>query len=123
MIRKWGIGGSIIVAAAILYIIALFMPWIDLFFIKMNGFQRQGYLVLALFIYPLYTVFRGKPMNIIFGLTASILTVALLIYYLATVPSDLMGQSIHPTGSGLYTALAASIIFVIGSFIKGIESR
>lgn len=123
MIRKWGIGGSIIMAATILYIIALFMPWIDLYFIKMNGFQRQGYLVLALFIYPLYTTFKGKPMNVIFGLTASLITVALLIYFLVMVPDNLMGQSIHAVGPGLYTALAATILFVIGSFIKGMESK
>lgn len=123
MIRKWGVGGSIIVAATILYIIALFMTWVDLSFIQMNGFQRQGYVVLALFIYPLYTIFKRKPMNIIFGLTASLLTVALLIYYLVTMPHDLMGKSVHVVGPGLYTALTATVIFVVGSFIKGMESK
>lgn len=45
MLEKWGKGGTVIVAATVLFVISLFMPWVE-FILSVNGFQQQGYLAL-----------------------------------------------------------------------------
>ncbi|MEN1966815.1 hypothetical protein WMZ97_01955 [Lentibacillus sp. N15] len=118
MAKKWGVGGFIILLATILYIISLFLPWIDLYFIKMNGFQREGYLVLLLFIYPVYSVLARKSLNRIAGVAVSVIAIGVLISFLTTLPVEVMGQSVQAVGAGLYIGLAASVILGIGTVIK-----
>ncbi len=121
MVRNWGMGGLFIVIAAILYIISLFMPWVSTALFSMNGFQQVGYLVILLFIYPLYTILANRPMNFMVGLALAIFSILFLVYHLTSSLGEYMGAMIHVAGAGLYTGIFATILFLVGIIVKSRE--
>lgn len=123
MMKKWGKGGLFIVIAATLYIISLFMPWVNVVLFSQNGFQQEGYLVFILFIYPLYMVLANKSMNLLVGLALAIFTVLFLVYYATSPSAEYMGATIGVAGAGLYVAILAGILFLAGIIIKSREER
>ncbi|MBB6453810.1 hypothetical protein HNQ94_002261 [Salirhabdus euzebyi] len=123
MLQKWGKGGSVIVIAGIALIISLFLPWVDLGIFSVSGFQQEGYLVLILFAYPLYVAFANKPINAIAGLATSIISVVFLFYFLSSKSESLFGETINAAGTGLYLALVASFVLVVGVVLKIKESK
>ncbi|WP_099159301.1 hypothetical protein [Virgibacillus ndiopensis] len=119
LVQKWGVGGLLIIIATALYIVSLLFPWSHvLAFMSMNGFQHDGYIVLIVFAYPLYTVLSGKTMARFFGLGCSIIAVIFLLYYMFNLSEDYLGTSISTAGSGLYIAILSAIILLIGTILK-----
>ncbi|WP_229683086.1 hypothetical protein [Virgibacillus oceani] len=124
MLQKWGVGGLLIVIATALFIISLLFPWSHvLSFMSMNGFQHDGYIVLVVFAYPLYTVLSGKPMYRFFGIGCSVIAVIFLVYYMIRMSEDYLGTSVSTAGFGLYVAIISAIVLLAGTVIKIKESR
>lgn len=121
MVRKWGIGGFLIVIAAILYVISLFMPWVSTVLFHMNGFQKESYLILILFVYPLFTVIANKSMNLMIGLALAIFALLFLVYYATSTSEAYVGSAFSVAGAGLYAAIIATILFLAGIIIKARE--
>lgn len=121
MLEKWGKGGTVIVAATVLFVISLFMPWVE-FILSVNGFQQEGYLVLILFAYPLYTALAGKPINAIAGYLCGLAALVGMILFLNSKSGDVFGQSFNAAASGMYVAIAACVVLLIGVFLKTKEN-
>ncbi|WP_102026338.1 hypothetical protein [Salirhabdus sp. Marseille-P4669] len=122
MLQKWGKGGTAIVAATLLFFISLFLPWVEVSFfgsISENGWQQLGFLVLILYAYPLYATLAEKPMNPMLGLVSSIIGVALMFVFLFSNNDELFGNY---SSTGLYIGLVATIILVVGVFLKNKEA-
>ncbi len=122
MVQKWGKGGTVIVVATALFVISLFMPWVDAGFLSASGFQQEGYLILILFAYPIYTALAEKPINLIGGLISSVLAVVVVVMFMFSKSVDFFGSSTNLSGTGMYLAIIASIILVIGVFMKSKEN-
>lgn len=123
MVQKLGVGGLLIIIATILYIISLFMPWTSIVFFSLNGFQQEGYFILILFIYPVYTVLANKQMKFIIGISSAIFAVLFLIYYAVSMSEEYMGTTFSVAGAGLYTAILSAIILLIGIILKAKEVK
>jgi len=118
MLQKWGRGGTLIVAASAVYLLSLFLPWVDVFIGSANGFSTDGKFGILLFAYPLYTVLADKSMHKISGLLSSAGAVVLTIYFYTEASSPFGNLA----GSGLYLAIISSVILLVGAFLKSKES-
>lgn len=118
MVKKRNNGDILVLSAPILYIISLFLPWVDVAFNgSSNGLSQRGYVVLVLFAYPIYSVIAKKPPRF-FGLASSVSAVVFLFYYVMEVSQKYMEADISEAGVGLYLAILSSIILAVGVFIK-----
>ncbi|MBP1948954.1 hypothetical protein [Virgibacillus litoralis] len=118
MLKKRSIGEVLIINSTILYIISLFLPWVNLAFTdSASGFAHRGYIVLVLFIYPIFTVYTKKSPGLL-GIAGSIAAAVFLLYYIIQVSQHYMGESVSEAGSGLYLALLSSLILVTGVILK-----
>ncbi|MGM8214937.1 hypothetical protein ACLIA0_05100 [Bacillaceae bacterium W0354] len=121
MLEKWGKGGTVIVAATALFVVSLFMPWVE-FILSVNGFQQQGYFVLILFAYPLYTALASKPINAIGGYLSSLAALVGMVLFLNSKSGDIFGESFNAAASGMYVAIVSCVVLIIGVFLKTKEN-
>ncbi|MFC4558182.1 hypothetical protein ACFO3D_08150 [Virgibacillus kekensis] len=123
MKRKWFNAQSLVLTATILYIFSLFMPWIDLpFRASANGLSQQGYLVLFLFVIPLYFILNEKSSRF-FSVASSVAAVAFLIYYAGEANRTYQGEVVSQTGGGLYLSIFSAVLLVFAVFLNNIERK
>ena len=95
----------------------MFLPWVDMEIITLNGFQQQGYIFLVCFVYPLYCILSEKVHNTLVSLALGVITVILTIWYITTYSIDLYeGESINVAGSGLWLFTLCTIAFTFACF-------
>ncbi|WP_010287229.1 hypothetical protein [Kurthia massiliensis] len=113
-LKKLSFPRKLMLGASAVAIISLFLPWVDLGIVSASGFQQQGYLFLIAFIYPVYAIFKNKPIHKIGGLACGIIAIVASFIFMNSKSGDLFGATINATGSGLYVFLIASIVLTIG---------
>lgn len=114
-INEFNLGEKIVLGSVIISIISLFMPWVDAGILTVSGFQQQGFLLLLLFVYPVYKIIKGEDYNKIIGMISGILAIIILILFYKTKDVDFFGESTNVTGSGMYVFILSSVIFTIGN--------
>ncbi|SDQ11427.1 hypothetical protein SAMN05216232_0622 [Virgibacillus subterraneus] len=118
MLKERSTGDVLILISTILYIISLFLPWVNLAFTdSASGFAHRGYIVLILFFYPVFTVFAKKSPGLL-GISGSLAAAVFLLYYIIKVSQHYMGASVSEAGTGLYIALLSSLVLVTGVILK-----
>ena len=96
---------------------SLFLPWVDIQLITLNGFQQQGYLFLICFIYPLYCILSTKNHNALVSLTLGVLTVILTIWFINSKSVEIYeGESVNVSGSGLWLFALCTFAFTFACF-------
>ena len=96
---------------------SLFLPWVDIQLITLNGFQQQGYLFLICFIYPLYCILSSKNHNALVSLTLGVLTVILTIWFINSKSVEIYeGESVNVSGSGLWLFALCTFAFTFACF-------
>ncbi len=115
--KELSLSGKLILGAGALAIFSLFLPWVELGFVSASGFQQQGYIFLIAFIYPIYCVFKNKPIHKIGGLVCGFIAIIASILFMNSKSQNLFGETINVAGSGLYLFLVASILFTIAIFL------
>lgn len=88
----------------IIAIVAIFFPWIDLFFMSANGFQIKGYLALIAFIYPTYVALKQKKINK--KIPMILIAIEVLILFIITSSGDAL--------AGVYWMIIALVVLSIG---------
>ncbi|NBG89590.1 hypothetical protein [Isachenkonia alkalipeptolytica] len=112
--NQWNIGGKIIFIATGLAVLSLFMSWVDLGIITASGFQQDGYLLLLLYIYPVYKLLKDRPMKKVVGAILSMLAVISAIGFMLSKSVDFYGTTVNGAGAGLYLFVIASILLTVG---------
>ncbi len=112
--NEWSIGGKMIFIATIAAILSLFMKWVDIGIMSFSGFQQQGYLILILYIYPVYKLLKGESMSKGIGLGCGITAIIIGIVFLFSKTVDMFGESINFATTGLYINIVASILLTVG---------
>ena len=96
---------------------SLFLPWVDIQLITLNGFQQQGYLFLTCFTYPLYCILSTKNHNALVSLTLGVLTVILTIWFINSKSVEIYeGESVNVAGSGLWLFSLCTFAFTFACF-------
>ena len=54
--KNFSLNQQIILGSFGVAILSMFLPWVDMEIITLNGFQQQGYIFLVCFVYPLYCI-------------------------------------------------------------------
>ncbi|MCR6513982.1 MAG: hypothetical protein ACRDCB_04870 [Clostridium sp.] len=104
-------------------IISLFLPWVNMGFISANGFQQDGYLLLIPMLYPIITLFSNKKRNNIINIILGILNIIFSIGFMMSKNVTIFGQSINPSGAGLYIMIVATIVIGVGCFLEFKNSK
>ena len=58
--KNFSLNQQIILGSFGVAILSMFLPWVDMEIITLNGFQQQGYIFLVCFVYPLYCILSEK---------------------------------------------------------------
>lgn len=118
MLKKRSTAELLILLSTILYIVSLFFPWVSLAFTdSANGFAHRGYIVLILFVYPIFTVYAKKSPGLL-GIASSLAAAVFLLYYIKQVSQHYMGENVSEAESGLYLAMVSSLVLVTGIILK-----
>lgn len=107
---------KVYLGCALLAVVSLFLPWVEIGFASASGFQQQGYLLLVLFAYPVITILADKNRNKIVALVLSLLNVAFVIAFISSKSASLFGTTVNASGTGLYLMLIATI----GAAVAGV---
>lgn len=112
--NKLNIGGKMISIAAVLAIISMFMPWVDMVTRTTSGFQELAFVLLLLYAYPLYKMLRNQSVSLILGAGSSILAAAASVAFMEwkTIPFE--GVDLCFAGQGTYLFSVASILLFAG---------
>lgn len=113
-ISELNIGGKIILISVIVAILSLFMTWVDIRITKLSGFQQKGYLVLILYIYPVYKVLKGRNLNKVVGIICGGIAVIGMIAFLLSKSVNVFGTTVNAASTGMYVNILASVILIIG---------
>ena len=115
--KTLGTNKKIILGSFVASLFSLFLPWVDIQLITLNGFQQQGYLFLICFIYPLYCILSAKEHNAVASLSLGVLTVILTIWFITTKSVEIYeGESVNVAGSGLWLFTLCTIAFTFACF-------
>lgn len=73
--------------------------------------------MLVLFLYPIITILKGKPMNRIIGIVCGAIGTLFMIYFISSKSANLFGTSINASGLGTYVCVVSLIALSVGSLI------
>lgn len=115
--KTLGTNKKIILGSFVVSLFSLFLPWVDMQIITLNGFQQQGYIFLICFIYPLYCILSVKKHNAVASLSLGVLTVILTIWFITTKNVEIYeGESVNVAGSGLWLFALCTFAFTFACF-------
>lgn len=117
---KRGIASYVMIAGVVIYIISMLMPWITLGFGTIPGYEFRSYLLLILFIYPVYTVIRNVYMNPRYGAFCGIIPIGVLgmLYMNLTGKDEELEVAVAKATFGYYTAIVGVVLVLVGVFMK-----
>ena len=118
--HKRGLPVFMMVGGIMLYAISILMPWITVGLGYIPGFEFNAYLLLVLFIYPLYTFIRNVQIHQTYGSFCGIIPIGVLVvlYFNFTGQSDMLGVTVARASFGFYTAFIGCLLVLIAIFMK-----
>lgn len=117
-LEKLNTGEKILLGGALLAVLSLFMKWVDIGFASVNGFQQDGYLILAAFIYPVLKAVKSEAPSKKISLFSLGVGIAFMIYFIADKSVDLFGTTVNMASTGMYVMMGALIIAMAGAYLN-----
>tara|TARA_B000000557_G_C20688401_1_gene406232 strand:+ start:313 stop:723 length:411 start_codon:yes stop_codon:yes gene_type:complete len=115
--KSFRMNEQIILGSFAIAVLSMFLPWVNLEIMTLNGFQQQGYIFLVALIYPVIFILRGVKYNSLIALILAVITVILTIWFISTKSLELYdGQSVNVSGSGLWLFLICIIAFTFSLY-------
>lgn len=108
------LAGKAILISALIAIISIFLPWVDLVIRHTNGFQEFAFLLLAFFVYPVLMVIKNKPISLVWGSASSILAAVAAVAFMEWKTIPYQGVNLCFAGQGTYLFFVASVILFAG---------
>ena len=102
-------------------VISLFMDWVRLDYIRYNGFQQQGWIILIPLGFIVITKLTGKLYSSWFNMMLSIVVCLLTVFFMTDKTIYIEEQSYNVASLGLYTMVICTVgymILCIKDFIK-----
>ena len=112
--KELNLGEKIIVLGCIVSIVSLFLPWVDILFVKVDGFQQQGYIMLIFWLYPCIQALRQKKANKILSGILVVISIIFMLIMLNDKSTSLLGNSINTAASGMYVMIVSLIAILVG---------
>ncbi|NLC66855.1 MAG: hypothetical protein GX752_08010 [Clostridium sp.] len=113
---KLSIGGKLIIISVFIAIISLPFNWVNLEGMSIAGYSQRAYIVLLLFLYPLYIVISNKEMDnfiaYIFAIFANVVGMA----YIRIISTTFLETEFISYGLGIYIYLASTFLLLFGVF-------
>ena len=82
--KSFRMNEQIILGSFAIAVLSMFLPWVNLEIMTLNGFQQQGYIFLVALIYPVIFILRGAKYNSLIALILAVITVILTIWFIST---------------------------------------
>ena len=108
------LGGKAILISALIAIISIFLPWVDLVIRHTNGFEELTFVLLTFFVYPVFSVIKNQSISLIWGSVFSILAAVSAVAYMEWKTIPLEGVNLCFAGQGTYLFFVASVILFAG---------
>ncbi|KGR78760.1 hypothetical protein [Ureibacillus manganicus] len=115
---NWSLSKKVIIGSFLLAIISLFLKWVDLGIVSVDGFQQQGWLFLLIFIYPLISTYQGKPVNKIGGYVLSLIGILGVILFIMSKTETFFGVTVNAASTGMYVMLISFVGLAAGVFFS-----
>lgn len=143
--KNWANGQRIILIAGAAAIFSLFLPWVDIGIATRNGFEKNGWIGVALFAFPVYAIIARKAtkkwVSVVLAVAAIFVGAAAYAANVHTVyhsmalggtdaqcedPAYRAWQQAEPcqvetldlNGSGVVAYLVASAAFLVGGIME-----
>lgn len=117
--KSLSLGHMVITGSGILALVSMFLKWADFDFMGYeNGFQNFGFILLALFVYPLVCVFKNKPVNKILGVSSSVVGMIATFLHYTHYGVNFFGTYMNFSSTGLYLFLLSVIGLLVGTFLQ-----
>ena len=102
--NEWDKGGRTIFVSSCIGVLSMFLTWVNLGFLHVNGFQ-QGAIVnlLVSFAYPVLRLFQGRPIHRYVGIGLGVWGVGCAVWCI---------EDYHTLGPGIF--LWACVILIVG---------
>ena len=112
--KNWNDGGKAIFVAGCVAIVSMLMPWVDVGLAQQTGLQQGAYIFLSFWIYPILMLLKNGPINLIGGITCSIVSTICALGYLQSKSIQILGKSINAAAIGAYLFFFASMVLIAG---------
>jgi hypothetical protein len=126
---KFDKGQLIVLISTAVAFISLFFPWVSAGFISVNAFQIQTFLIMLLYILPVYQVFKRRRFfldpnhNFIVEVGSGALAAFLTLIFILTRTTFIFGHSVNLAASGSYVFLLSSLALTYGSYLDYQKSK
>ena len=112
---KCSFGGKMIIVSCGMAAASMFMDWAQFLFVRKTGATLGLALLLALWLYPVFAVLRGKPLRRNWGAGFGVASIAAAVAFLVHA-SDKQIAFFHANvvGNGAWMFLGAAIIYFFG---------
>jgi hypothetical protein len=133
---SWTNGQRLIILAAGLAFISLFMPWIDAGIATRTGWEELGFLGVLLFTYPIYAALTHKQANKWLVVVLAVMAIGFGVWFMLdnlvttepnewcfdyvyqiTYPEECVRETYDFNGSGVIAYLVASAGFLVGGIM------
>jgi len=117
MVFSWSntnLGGKVILVSAVIAIISMFLPWVDMVIHYTTGWQEYAFVLLLLYVYPVVQTVRNKSISLVFGSACSIIAAGAAVAFMEykTIPFE--GVDLCFAGQGTYLFFVTSVFFFAG---------
>lgn len=117
-LKDLNLGEKIILGGAVVSILSLFLPWVDIGFVKADGFQQQGYIMILFWLYPcVQAVMQKKPIKML-SIILDAVAILFMFYMLHEKSTSIFGASISVAASGMYLMIIALIVIMVGIILN-----
>lgn len=111
---SWSNGSRLIFVASCLALFSFFLPWVDIGFSSRNGFSQGGFLLGALYIYPLYRLLTSQRISKAIGLICATGAVVGAVFYYVSKDIEFLGSNVNAASTGVEVFMIATIMLAIG---------
>lgn len=123
---EWNRGERLVIAASILAVVSLFMPWADAGIITETGWEQLGFIFLAAYAYPLYKVLNTRPTNRWLAVASALLALVLGVAYFAgniqTIEAGELfnteEETLNLNGFGIVVYLLSTLLLLAGTILN-----
>ncbi|MDD3224808.1 MAG: zinc-ribbon domain-containing protein [Clostridium sp.] len=112
------LGKKLVLVGAIISFISLFFTWVNIGIAQVDGFQQQGYIVLAAFIYPIVMILQNKRINIMFGIISLVVGIFIMFAMIESKSTTIFGSSVNVSASGMYIMIIGLIVSIVGVVLE-----
>ncbi len=112
---KWNLGSKVIFISACVALFSMLLPWVSIFGFAASGFSGAYFLLLGLFVYPIFMLLQNRLINMQIGYICSGVAVLVTIIIIARIRQVFFG--LNAVGLGAYLFLLSAVALGVGVYL------